>query len=341
VFENTLVSSVVLGVVNEPARQDSEFIYEEFHKLTRKEFLIQFDLNKRSWGSYPQSKLDSSEWSFSDDTQSEIKQKIEYGSAILSSLPGVFIFRGVTTGYNPAFIIDDELKQRLIDLDSNNIEIIKPLLQGRHIRKWCYNYCGESFIFTKQGIDIDLYPVVKTHLQQFSSFLAPRKEGESGEGRKPGSYKWFEIQDNTAYYLEFERPEKIIWGLTADKWSFAYDDKQHYLPSNGYILTSTVVPIKYLLAILNSNLMKYYFGFIGVMTAGGAYTLKHSTIQRLPLRIAADTQPFIDLVDQILAAKTANPATDTSVFESEIDRMVYVLYGLSPEEIGIIEKDEK
>ena len=73
------------------------------------------------------------------------------------------------------------------------------------------------------------------------------------------------------------------------------------------------------------------------MTAGGAYTLKHSTIQRLPVRIAENVQSFIDLVDQILAVKSADSAADTSALESEIDRMMYDLYGLTPEEIAIIE----
>jgi len=102
------------------------------------------------------------------------------------------------------------------------------------------------------------------------------------------------------YYAHFEQ-EKIIWGLTADKWAFAYDTDGRYLPSNAYLLTSGRVPIKYLLGVLNSRLLRYYFGFIGVMTAGGAYTLKHSTIQQLPIVVTENPQPIISLVDKILS----------------------------------------
>ena len=128
----------------------------------------------------------------------------------------------------------------------------------------------------------------------------------------------------------FQKSEKIIWGLTADKWAYAYDDKQHFLPSNGYILTSNEIPIKYLLAVLNSNLLKFYFGFIGVMTAGGAFTLKHTTIKNLPVAITPNKAPYINMVDYILHllynSNQTEPDLMVSYFEQIIDGMVYELY---------------
>ena len=126
--------------------------------------------------------------------------------------------------------------------------------------------------------------------------------------------------------------------MTADKWAFAYDDKQHYLPSNGYILTSDNVPVKYLLGLLNSKLLQYYFGFIGVMTAGGAYTLKAATIEALPI-VVSNEQPIISLVNQILDAKKENPQADTSDLENQIDILVYKLYNLTYDEAKIIDPE--
>jgi adenine-specific DNA-methyltransferase len=172
-----------------------------------------------------------------------------------------------------------------------------------------------------------------------------RDKLEPGKGRKPCQYNWYEIQDNTAYYQEFEK-EKVIWGLTADKWTFAYDDKGHYLPSNGYILTSSQVPIKVLLAVLNSHLMEYYFKFIGIMTAGGAFTLKHETVAEFPIKNVPVTKQklLMNLVDQILALTKgedyfSNAAKQAKVkeLEHQIDQMVYELYGLTPEEIEVVE----
>lgn len=244
-------------------------------------------------------KLNSDIWQLVDDKNLLLKDKIESVGQPISSFKFIKIFRGVTTGYNPAFIIDKEVRNGLIKSDKQNKKVIKPLLQGRNIKRWIYkDEDNLSIIFTRKGINIDKYPTIKDFLNKHKSKLIP------GKGRKPGDYKWYEIQDNTAYYLEFEN-EKIIWGLTADKWAFAYDNSGYYLPSNGYILTSLKLSIKYLLALLNSKVLQYYFSFVGIMTAGGAYTLKHETIRELPIIELTQEQetPFVTLVDYILQVK--------------------------------------
>jgi hypothetical protein len=91
------------------------------------------------------------------------------------------------------------------------------------------------------------------------------------------------------------------------------------------------------LGILNSRLLRYYFGFIGVMTAGGAYTLKFATIQQLPIVIAENPQMMITLVDKILSL--GGHEADVLELENQIDALVYKLYGLTEEEIKLIESD--
>ena len=279
-----------------------------------------------------QSNLSEKIWQLENETKLALKEKIESGSVTMNKTGTINIYRGVTTGFNPAFIIGDEKRKELIKEDKANKTIIKPLLQGRNIRKWNYFKTSDYLIFTRRGIRIKDYPVIKKHLQPFKEQLEP------GVGRKQGSYNWYEIQDNTAYYPEFEK-EKIIWGLTADKWAFAYDNENHFLPSNGYILTSQKIPVKYLLALMNSKLMEFYFGYIGIMTAGGAYTLKYETVIEFPIKIAEEIiqRQFITLVDQIIAAKKKDPRADTATLEKQIDEMVYALYGLTPDEIAIVE----
>ena len=131
--------------------------------------------------------------------------------------------------------------------------------------------------------------------------------------------------------------------MTADKWAFAYDDKQHYLPSNGYMLTSDELSVKYLLGILNSHLLQFYFSFIGIMTAGGAYTLKAATIEALPIPLATPQQqfPIIALVNRILSLKKADSMADTTPLETKIDNLVYQLYGLTSEEIAVVERTNR
>jgi adenine-specific DNA-methyltransferase len=338
VFENVLVSSVILGCQNRELLNNNSITYEQFYKLKYKEFKSEFINRLNELGCYPQNYLDSAEWSFADTSGLMLREHIKQNSTNLSDINGINIYRGVTTGYNPAFIIDNEKRDELILADSHNIAIIKNMLQGRNIRKWFYNESNENLIFTRRGCIIDNYPLLKEHLSQFYNQLKPKISSTDLEGRKPGKYKWFEILDNTAYYQEFEKSEKIIWGLTADKWAFAYDGNQHFLPSNGYILTSSNIPIKYILGVLNSKLMKHYFGYIGVMTAGGAYTLKAASISSLPFKVAINASPLVNIVDSILKIKKTDKNADISVQERMIDSFVYKLYGLSDEEIKIIER---
>ena len=339
VFKNVLVSSVIFNISKRNKIPKSIFTYEQFYKLKFQEFKRQFVERQNMFGVYPQDYLNEKEWSFSDMSQLMLKEKIEKGHLILKEVKGVKIYRGVTTGYNPAFIISNELRDKLIAEDIKNKRIIKNMLQGRNIRKWYYNESEDNLIFTRRGTDIEDFPSIKTHLFAFYNNLKPKTPNDSSEGRKSGTYKWFEILDNTAYYFEFEKSEKIIWGLTADKWAYALDTEQHYLPSNAYILTSETIPIRFILGLLNSKLLHYYFRFIGVMTAGGAYTLKAATIEALPIVIGTKEQQkeIVLKVESIINTKAKNKQADVSSTESEIDRLIYNLYGLSEDDVKIVE----
>lgn len=137
-----------------------------------------------------------------------------------------------------------------------------------------------------------------------------------------------------------KKQKRLSGGLTADKWAYTLDTEQHYLPSNGYILTSEDLPIRFILGLLNSKVLHHYFSYIGVMTAGGAYTLKAATIEALPIPKATieQQQSIIEFVDKVLAIKRQNPSADVTSFEKEIDKSVYKLYKLTDNEIKIVEE---
>ncbi len=262
-------------------------------------------------------------WQLQSDDKLHVKELIEKNGKVISSIKSITINRGVTTGYNPAFVIDNSTRKELITEDNRSKEIIKKLLQGRNIKKWGYESTDDFLIFTRKGINIKNYIAIQKYLKGFKDKLEP------GVGRKAGPYHWYEIQDNTAYYQDFEK-EKIIWGLTADKWTFAYDNKKHYLPSNGYILSSGDIEVKYLLAQLNSKTLQFYFSFIGIMTAGGAYTLKHETIREMPIVVGSEKsrQAFISLVDFILSIYESEETDSDTIteFEKVLNGCVYELY---------------
>ncbi|MBW4900802.1 Eco57I restriction-modification methylase domain-containing protein [Prevotella melaninogenica] len=352
VFEDVLVSSVIFNISKRNKKPKNLFIYEKFYKLKFQEFKRQFVERQNLFGVYSQDHLNNKEWSFSDMTQLMLKEKIEKKHLLLKDVEGVKIYRGVTTGYNPAFIISNEQRDSLIAEDYKNSQVIKNMLQGRNIRKWYYNESKENLLFIPwhfplennniSGASIEAenalkeqYPSIYYRLSQYKKELVLRNKDETGI-----RYEWYALQRCAAsYYDEFERSEKIIWGLTADKWAFTLDIKKNYLPSNAYILTSKHIPIRFILGLLNSKLLHYYFGFIGVMTAGGAYTLKAATIESLPIAIGTrEQQKEIALkVESILNAKAADQQADVSSTENEIDHLVYELYGLSEKDIKIVE----
>jgi hypothetical protein len=330
---DALVSSSILFVSTETQEKNKVFVSIVNRDLEPNETILEY-INENNF-SMEQALLGKNIWNLTQKEIVEIKNKIESSGKPLENIEGVKINRGVTTGFNDAFVIDKKTKNELVK-DSRNKNIIKALLRGRDIKKWDYTFSDLWLIFTRRGIDIDKFPSIKKHLEKFRTQLTPRKK-EGEEGRKPGDYKWFEIQDNVAYFPEFEK-EKIVWGLTADKWAYALDAKKHYLPSNAYILTSEKINLKYILGVLNSKVMQFYFSQIGIMTAGGAYTLKYSTIKKFPLTIPSEKiqKEVVEIVDKII--ETKKKGGDVSNYEEKLNNLVYRIYGITDKEKEIIEK---
>lgn len=259
-------------------------------------------------------------WQLESDEKLYVKEIIDKKGKFISSNKSITINRGITTGYNPAFIITNEEKKEIIQKDSTAKKLIYPVLQGRDIKRWAFTPSDNFIINTFFDLNIPKnYPSIYSHLKIHKESLISR----SDQGKN-----WYNLRA-CSYYNDFEK-EKIIWGLTADKWAFAYDNKKHYLPSNGYILTSTIIDLKYLLALLNSRLLQFYFSFIGIMTAGGAYTLKHETIREMPIVVGSEKSrlSFISLVDFILSIYESEESDIDIIreFEKIINGCVYELY---------------
>lgn len=328
IFDEALVSSVIIEITKKTPIEKILIVEFEKEKFTNEDFLILY--NKRI--KFIQSNtLNSESWNFNDNNS--FLYRIMKTNKSIMDFYDIKINRGVTTGFDPAFLIDKELYQKF-----NSFGIVKPILKGNKIGRYYTKDFDSALIFTRKGINIEDYQEIKSHLLLFKDNLKPRLKSDD-IGRKSGTYNWFEIQDNTAYYPLFDE-DKIVWSLTSDKWGFAFDDKKHYLTSSGFFLVSTSVDLKYLLGLLNSKLLKSIFKHIGVMTAGGAFTMKKSTIERLPIKLASEDirNEIINKVNLILKLKNENDKNDTTLIENEIDNIVYQLYDLSPDEINIIKK---
>ena len=244
----------------------------------------------------------------------------------------VSVYRGITTGLNSAFIIDNSTRLALISDDPKSAEILKPVLRGKDIRRYVAEWACLSLIGAHNGYDnipainIDDYPAIKAYLKEYYPQLAKRQD----KGNTPYNLR------SCSYHGEFAR-EKLFWADMSTYGRFAYSDTEVFCNDKGYILTGT--SLKYLCAILNSNTITWFMRNTSVTTGMGLTEWKIFAVERIPIPkiLAAEQEPFICLIDNILTAKTDNPKADTSADEAQIDRLVYELYGLTDTEIAIVE----
>ena len=246
---------------------------------------------------------------------------------------GYAIYRGITTGLNDAFIIDNRTKERLIAQDLRSEEIIKPVLRGRDIDRYRAKWAGMWLIDTHNGygevpaIDIDDYPAIKTFLDGHYERLANRYD----KGRTPYNLR------NCAYHEHFAK-EKLLWIELVNDGRFAYDKSGVYGEATTFLLTGE--RIKYLCAVLNTRLIRWFLEKMAPTSGMGTLRWKKVYVERLPIpRIAVPKQqPFEQLVDRILSVRAGDQHPIVAAVEAEIDKLVYRSYGLTPEEIAVVEE---
>jgi len=293
--------------------------------------------------------LGEKEWNIQNAKANRLIEKLESSGQQIEDYVKGEINYGIKTGFNEAFVIDETTKNRLIIADNNSAEIIKPFLIGAEIKRYSINSKNLYLIFTRRGINIDNYPAIKNYLGQFKERLTPKKNKDEKIGRKPGDYKWYEIQDVIAYHEEFKKP-KIVWGNLALRSSFAYDDKGFYVNAPGCILPTDS---KYILGLLNSRLISFYLKSICAERQGGYIEQKPVYIRRIPIAPVPESKQQLmnDLVEKILflnarlgeigikkTGESAKINEEINLTDAEINRLVYEIYGLTKEEIQIIEE---
>ena len=276
-------------------------------------------------------------WVLTSTEAYRLLEKLEnIGTSLEQYVDGGF-YRGVVTGCNDAFIISEAICQQLIAGDSRSRELIKPVLRGRDLKKWKTESTGYYLIFTRHDIDIEQYPAVKQYLNQYRTELEPKKSPEQKSGRKMGRYKWYEIQDVTGYYAEFEEP-KIIYPQIAKSLYGCYDTGGTFGLNNVYFIPTNDLS---LLAILNSQLFDWYarhkFQSLNDPWAGGRLQFLAQYMKHVPIaeRTAAQKAELTDLVEQILTDPQSDAVRE---IERKIDALVYQLYGLTDAEIELIKR---
>jgi len=276
-----------------------------------------------------QADLAGETWRLESKEKLMLLERISAVGIPLGDILGEDLYRGVTTGLNDAFVVDSETRDRLVDEDPSSEELLKPYLRGRDIDRWKINFADLYLIFTRRGIDIKRYPAIHKHLKRFREQLEPCPDGwdakKNGEwkGRKAGTYKWFEVQDNIAYWQQFERP-KILSTKVSLKPTFALENANCYVGNTSYILPTNDGP--FLLAILNSVLAEFYSRNIFVEKQNGYYEVQPEALKRFPIPqpTAVQRAQIVQLATVIIDEGAEGPMA--AYFERLLNGLVYQLF---------------
>ncbi|ELZ2576079.1 Eco57I restriction-modification methylase domain-containing protein [Campylobacter coli] len=344
VFDSATVDTSILCFEKSKSK-DNKFKYLALSNEILKTCAYNIGLYK-DFAEFSQNSLSKESFTFSDENTSALKAKIERIGTPLKEWQGLNIYRGILTGYNEAFIITTEKRNEILANCKDEAEkertakLIRKMLRGRDIKRYSYEWAGLWVIgtFPSLKIDIEQYPALKQYLSQF----LPRIEQSGEKGcRKKTSNKWFETQDNIAYYEEFEK-EKIVYPETTQGAYFVYDNKGIFLEKTAFFIVCE--NLKYLLGLLSSNLITYYYKNFsqGCKLGTKGYQYNKHALENLPIpKINSKNQNIVDelinLVDEILKAKEQDKNANTQELENKINSLVYKLYNLTEEEIKIIE----
>ncbi|WRG26745.1 class I SAM-dependent DNA methyltransferase [Helicobacter pylori] len=353
VFESATVDTSIMNFIKQPPLKESDFKYYEPTPDDKDDLKNTPSLLMR------QNALSTESFIFANATLLDLRDKIESIGTPLKDWD-IQINYGIKTGANEAFIIPTEKRDAIlkncddVQKDEKGMserertkELIKPILRGKDIKRYSYEWAHLWVINTHNGytsatkskippIDIEKYPTLKAHLDSHYDAIATR----SDQGDTPYHLR------NCAYLEDFEK-EKIVYGEIVQEPRFYLDNGEcelgyFYAEATSFILTGE--HLHYLLGMLHSKLITFAFKtfYAGGGLGESGYRYKKAFIERLPIpKITEKNQELADkitaLVEQILQAKAKDPKANTQRLEKEIDALVYQLYNLTDEEIKTIE----
>ncbi|MCC6151870.1 MAG: Eco57I restriction-modification methylase domain-containing protein [Planctomycetes bacterium] len=287
----------------------------------------------------PQAELDPAGWRFEDNTLASLRDKLAKIGNPLEAIGGAPLY-GIKTGLGEAFVLDRAERDALVKADKRSADLLKPFLEGKDLKAWRAEPRDLWLIFTRRGIDMKPYPAILRHLEQFRERLEPKpanwdeKTKGTWKGRKPGSYKWYEVQDNVAYYEEFEKP-KIILTRFINRPTFALDDRTGYYVNDAL----SIIPsgTTFMLALLMSGVSWFQICQHGRAMQNGYIQAHIQTFGALclPTNAPPSEQNHLSSIAERLSRSNLSSA-EQSRLEAELEARVAHLCGLNAQEFAII-----
>jgi len=281
----------------------------------------------------PSAFTSSESWVILSPIEQSIKRKIEAVGKPLKDWD-IQINYGIKTGCNEAFIIDEAKRAEILSNCQSDDErkrteaIIRPILRGRDIRRYSYDWAGLYIIgtFPALKLDIESYPSLKQYFLDFG-YDRLKQTGDKG-ARKKTTNQWFETQDSISYWEDFNKP-KIMYPNMTKYMPFYFDIKGFYQNDKSFLITGR--HLSYLAAFLNSSLFKFCFINSFPELQGGTRELRKIFFDKIPVLPVDDNTDR--LFEELLRSIQDLYSDDKAL---EIDRHIFDLYQLTPEEVALI-----
>ncbi len=280
--------------------------------------------------------LEKKSWVINNEVELEIKKKIESAGKPLVEWD-INIYRGILTGYNEAFIIDNATRDKLIKASPENAEIIRPILRGRDIQK--YSAKSELYIIAPhngytnskgemvEAVDINKYPAIKSHLDKYWKELSKRQD----KGKTPYNLR-------SCIYMEDFSKQKIIYPNMTKFLPFYFDCDGYYTNQKCFIITGK--QLAFLSAFFNSSLFKYCFKDNFPELQGGTRELSKIFFEKLPVITISDELNLIFEEKVLEIQNFKRNGLNTKELEIALDHLIFELYDLEQNErdaVGFIE----
>ena len=294
VFDDATTYPIIFILNKAKTREKDFFYYSEINNRVKTDNPIELLETKKI--KVPYISLTDEMWNFIKQDSLILINKLKDNAMVLNSLVNKKIYRGLTTGKNEAFVIDEAKKEELISKNIKNAELIKVLATGKEVKRNAFNFLNKYLLFT--GFDNDIpsnYPDIQEELDKFKQDLIKR----SDQGLNYWNLR------SCAYYPEMQMP-KIIYPRINNQGNFYFDAKgEVFLLDNNFFIASDSIG---LLGLLNSKLVFYYLTNVCTTLQGGFYDFRRDKISTIPIhnnfnsyeaKIGKISQDLIQLVQDL------------------------------------------
>jgi TaqI-like C-terminal specificity domain len=279
---------------------------------------------------HPRARWTAEPWYIDSPAERALIDRLERTWPALGEVVAERPARGVVTGCNRAFVVDRATRDRLLADDPSSAALLRPLLKGRDVRRFTAAAPERWILLVERGTSLGARPAIAAHLARFRSALEPRPPDHVGpwSGRKPGTYRWFELQDPVGALAASRAPRLFYQDIQTGP-ACALDRSGELVPDTTVWVLPSADPV--LLAILNSSLYGWYAQRRFPPALHGSVRPKLEYLRALPIAAPGPSlrARIHELVERALVAAT--PALDAA-----LDQAIAEAYALSPRERALI-----